>query len=168
MPSSAKTPTMAGRREPTSQDAMFFFAIVKHMKNKAEVDWNAVAAEQRLKNAEVAKVRFGQIKRKLGISSTGDGPTTPTSKASRTPKKRGVSLIKTPPADDWTSRIGAKPEHSDEEAEKREVHKDNDPYENNEEHENTKSIFGPVKREEGGSDFGKNIKEEESWVHSQF
>ncbi|KAL6871144.1 hypothetical protein J3F83DRAFT_714092 [Trichoderma novae-zelandiae] len=57
------------RREPTASEAMFFFAIVKHTRNKADIDWKAVAEEQGFKNAEVAKVRFGQVRRKLGIES---------------------------------------------------------------------------------------------------
>ncbi|KAK1245287.1 hypothetical protein MKX08_004916 [Trichoderma sp. CBMAI-0020] len=62
-----KTPTK--RPEPTASEAMFFFAIVKHTRNRADIDWDAVAQEQGFKNAEVAKVRFGQVKRKLGIDS---------------------------------------------------------------------------------------------------
>jgi hypothetical protein len=52
---------MAGptpKKEPTASEAMFFFAIVKHTRNKADIDWAAVATEQGFKNAEVAKVRF--------------------------------------------------------------------------------------------------------------
>jgi hypothetical protein len=44
------------KKEPTASEAMFFFAIVKHTRNKADVDWNSVAQEQGFKNAEVAKV----------------------------------------------------------------------------------------------------------------
>lgn len=44
------------KKEPTAAEAMFFFAIVKHTKNKADIDWSAVADEQGFKNAEVAKV----------------------------------------------------------------------------------------------------------------
>jgi hypothetical protein len=46
------------RKEPTASEAMFFFAIVKHTRNKADIDWDAVAQDQNFKNAEVAKVRF--------------------------------------------------------------------------------------------------------------
>jgi hypothetical protein len=46
------------KKEPTAAEAMFFYAIVKHMKNKADIDWHAVAEEQGFKNAEVAKVRM--------------------------------------------------------------------------------------------------------------
>lgn len=47
------TPT----KDPTASEAMFFFSIVKHTKNKADIDWVAVAEDQGFKNAEVAKVR---------------------------------------------------------------------------------------------------------------
>lgn len=48
-------------KAPTTAEAMFFFAIVKHTKNKADINWEGVASEQGLKNAEVAKVRSSQI-----------------------------------------------------------------------------------------------------------
>lgn len=48
--------TTPKKKEPTAQEAMFFFAIVKHTRNKADIDWSAVATEQGFKNAEVAKV----------------------------------------------------------------------------------------------------------------
>lgn len=44
------------KKEPTAAEAMLFFSIVKHTKNKADVDWNAVAAESGFKSADVAKV----------------------------------------------------------------------------------------------------------------
>lgn len=86
------------KKEPTPAEAMLFYSIVKNTRNKADVDWDAVATEAGFKNAEVAKVRnfnppfhplspiprhlhlfqvrFGQVKRKLGIANEG-GPTTP-------------------------------------------------------------------------------------------
>ncbi|KAG6004117.1 hypothetical protein E4U21_001388 [Claviceps maximensis] len=88
--------TTPQKKEPTAQEAMFFFAIVKHTRNKADIDWNAVAVEQGFKNAEVAKVRFGQVKRKLGISSEA-GPVAATPPmTSRTPTKRPGSLAGSP------------------------------------------------------------------------
>ncbi|KAH7321167.1 hypothetical protein B0I35DRAFT_208744 [Stachybotrys elegans] len=86
----------AKKKEPTASEAMFFFAIVKHTKNKADIDWVAVAEEQGFKNAEVAKVRFGQVKRKLGISSD---PNSSPSSVRATPTK----VVKTP-----TKRSGTK------------------------------------------------------------
>ncbi|KAG6035416.1 hypothetical protein E4U19_004720 [Claviceps sp. Clav32 group G5] len=81
------------KRLPTAQEAMFFFAIVKHTRNKADIDWNAVALEQSFKNADVAKVRFGQVKRKLGIKCDA-GPTVttpPPSCRAYTKAKRSVA-----------------------------------------------------------------------------
>ncbi|KAI9903291.1 hypothetical protein N3K66_002643 [Trichothecium roseum] len=75
--------TPEGKKQPTASEAMFFYAIVKHTKNRADIDWDGVAREQGFKNAEVAKVRFGQVKRKLGIN---DG-TTPS--GGRSTKKDG-------------------------------------------------------------------------------
>lgn len=42
---------------PTPAEATFFFKIVQHMKNKADIDWEAVAESAGFKNAGVAKVR---------------------------------------------------------------------------------------------------------------
>ncbi|KAK0634767.1 hypothetical protein B0T17DRAFT_594556 [Bombardia bombarda] len=93
-----KTPEILdGRPQPTAQEAILFFSIIRNMKTKPEIDWKAVAQEAKLKNAETAKVRFGQIKRKLGIdsnSSSGDnsssgGVAAPKTKA--TPKKASVT-----------------------------------------------------------------------------
>ncbi|KAM0343724.1 hypothetical protein ACHAPU_008315 [Fusarium lateritium] len=83
------------KKEPTAAEAMLFFSIVKHTRNKADVDWNAVATEAGFKNADVAKVRFGQVKRKLGISTETSAPArTPYS----TPKKgTGSRVSKTTP-----------------------------------------------------------------------
>ncbi|CEI69792.1 unnamed protein product [Fusarium venenatum] len=83
------------KREPTAAEAMLFFSIVKHTRNKADVDWTAVATEAGFKNADVAKVRFGQVKRKLGISTE----TTSTPRAPATPRKSAggrVSKTTTP------------------------------------------------------------------------
>ncbi|RSL55989.1 hypothetical protein CEP54_009093 [Fusarium duplospermum] len=81
------------KKEPTAAEAMLFFSIVKHTRNKADVDWDSVALEAGFKNADVAKVRFGQVKRKLGISTdTGVAPRAPS-----TPTKKGASKVaKTP------------------------------------------------------------------------
>ncbi|KAG8419146.1 hypothetical protein J3459_011495 [Metarhizium acridum] len=84
-------PETPKKKEPTASEAMFFFAIVKHTRNKADIDWSAVAAEQGFKNADVAKVRFGQVKRKLGISTNTDTPAT-----SRTPINKVASAVDSP------------------------------------------------------------------------
>ncbi|KAF4582074.1 origin recognition complex subunit 6 (ORC6) domain-containing protein [Ophiocordyceps camponoti-floridani] len=84
------------KKEPTPSEAMFFFAIVKFTRNKADIDWDAVAKEQGFKSADVARVRFGQIKRKLGINSNME--TTPASSARTSTKKRDAasSALETP------------------------------------------------------------------------
>ncbi|KAL2018648.1 hypothetical protein VTK56DRAFT_551 [Thermocarpiscus australiensis] len=56
-------------KQPTTQEAFLFFTIIKNMKGKPEIDWNAVAADNGFKNADTAKVRYGQIKRKLGLDN---------------------------------------------------------------------------------------------------
>ncbi|KAL3960130.1 origin recognition complex subunit 6 (ORC6) domain-containing protein [Purpureocillium lilacinum] len=85
------------KKEPTAAEAMFFFAIVKHTKNKADIDWSAVADEQGFKNAEVAKVRFGQIKRKLGISTNAaDSPGSASTTTRATPKRATPKKPATP------------------------------------------------------------------------
>ncbi|KAM0240842.1 hypothetical protein ACHAP5_007768 [Fusarium lateritium] len=86
---------MADKKEPTAAEAMLFFSIVKNTRNKADVDWNAVAEEAGFKNADVAKVRFGQVKRKLGISTE---TSTPARAPTSTPKKgTGSRVSKTTP-----------------------------------------------------------------------
>jgi hypothetical protein len=45
-----------GRKDPSPQEAFLFYAIIKNMKGKPEVDWAAVAVDANFKNAETAKV----------------------------------------------------------------------------------------------------------------
>lgn len=59
------TATMAdetGKQGPTPSEAIFFFNIVQHMKNKGDIDWDAVAESSGFKNSGVAKVRPPQPK----------------------------------------------------------------------------------------------------------
>ncbi|CAG9944362.1 hypothetical protein V2G26_016156 [Clonostachys chloroleuca] len=87
--------------QPTASEAMFFFSIVKNMKTQADIDWVNVAEDRGFKNAEVAKVRFGQVKRKLGIWSDNGGaksspkktktPLSTPTKVTKTPTKRGAA-----------------------------------------------------------------------------
>lgn len=42
----------------TDQEARFFLAIIRHQKNKPEIDWEAVAADAGYSNGNTAKVRF--------------------------------------------------------------------------------------------------------------
>lgn len=109
----AETP----KKEPTAAEAMLFFSIVKHTRNKADVDWEGVAQEAGFKNAEVAKVpplfypisssklthiqvRFGQVKRKLGIS-------TETTSTSRTTPRKATANAASPSKVVKTPRAGA-------------------------------------------------------------
>lgn len=41
---------------PTTNEAFFFFAILKHQISKPEINWAAVAAEVGFKNGDTAKV----------------------------------------------------------------------------------------------------------------
>ncbi|TQV97623.1 hypothetical protein V2A60_006633 [Cordyceps javanica] len=77
---------------PTPSEAIFFFNIVQHMKNKGDIDWDAVADSSGFKNAAVAKVRFGQIKRKYGLE--GDG--SPTKKSGKGGAQQPGDLPPTP------------------------------------------------------------------------
>ncbi|KAM3513736.1 hypothetical protein MY11210_002645 [Beauveria gryllotalpidicola] len=70
-----------GKAGPTPSEAIFFFNIVQHMKNKGDIDWDAVAESSGFKNAGVARVRFGQIKRKYGLE--GDSPSKKTGKGAQ-------------------------------------------------------------------------------------
>lgn len=45
-----------GRKQPTAQEAFLFYAVIKNMKGKPEVDWGAVAEDAGFKNADTAKV----------------------------------------------------------------------------------------------------------------
>lgn len=79
-------------RQPTTLEANFMFAVMENNKSALNVDWDAVAVQMGYKNGSVASVRFGQIKKSLGWSNTGAGPTTgarggATRGATGTPKK---------------------------------------------------------------------------------
>lgn len=41
---------------PSSDNALFFFTVVKHIKTKPDTDWDAVAAELGYSNANTARV----------------------------------------------------------------------------------------------------------------
>lgn len=85
-----------GRKQPTPQEAYLFYTIIKNMKGRPDIDWASVAVDNNFKNAETAKVcsalfrvrvtqsqipdtdiiflflpkvRFGQIRRKLGLDN---------------------------------------------------------------------------------------------------
>ncbi|KAK6069000.1 hypothetical protein SCUP234_06456 [Seiridium cupressi] len=71
-------------KQATDQDARFFYTVLKHMKVKPDTDWDAVASELGYNNAGTAQTRFGQIKKKLGLTFD----QTPTSQNNRVVKAR--------------------------------------------------------------------------------
>lgn len=56
MPLKAAVGGDAERKQPTPQEAFMFYTVIKNMKGKPDVDWNAVAVDNGFKNAETAKV----------------------------------------------------------------------------------------------------------------
>ncbi|KAH6621218.1 hypothetical protein B0J18DRAFT_411007 [Chaetomium sp. MPI-SDFR-AT-0129] len=72
MPPKASAKSGAGPgepKQPTAQEALLFYTVIKNMKGKPDIDWAGVAADSGFKNPETAKVRYGQVKRKLGLDS---------------------------------------------------------------------------------------------------
>jgi len=55
------TPTQTGKTypEPSAQEAMFFFNIIKNMNNTPDINWDEVAQDSGFKNATVARVSHG-------------------------------------------------------------------------------------------------------------
>lgn len=49
---------MAEKKAHSTDNALFFFTVVKHLKTKPDTDWDAVAAELGYSNAETARVGF--------------------------------------------------------------------------------------------------------------
>ncbi|KAK3343901.1 hypothetical protein B0T25DRAFT_634874 [Lasiosphaeria hispida] len=74
-----------GRKQPTAAEAYLFYTIIKNMKEKPTIDWDGVANDNNFKNAETAKVRFGQVKRKLGVDMMGPANADGGSPAANTP-----------------------------------------------------------------------------------
>jgi len=46
-----------GKPLPTPAESHMFYTLVKNMKTKPEIDWDAVAIDNNFKNADTAKVR---------------------------------------------------------------------------------------------------------------
>ncbi|KAK6844507.1 hypothetical protein PG995_014617 [Apiospora arundinis] len=74
MPSPAKD--TAKGLQATDQEARFFFIILSNMKGAPSVDWETVAKQAGYSSSDVARVRFGQIKKRLGLTS-GAAPASP-------------------------------------------------------------------------------------------
>ncbi|KAK0706574.1 hypothetical protein B0T26DRAFT_680241 [Lasiosphaeria miniovina] len=81
---------------PNQAESYLFYTMHLAMKSKPEFDWNAIAEMNGFKNAETAKVRYGQIKRKLKMetwtvpASAASGP----GSAKRTPASAGSDAKK--------------------------------------------------------------------------
>ncbi|KAK6193435.1 hypothetical protein LQW54_012465 [Pestalotiopsis sp. IQ-011] len=86
---------MDEKKAPSTDNALFFFTMVKHMKTKPDCDWDAIAAELGYSNARTAQVRYGQIKRKLGLSLDKAATTPKANKVTKsTPKSKGSAKAK--------------------------------------------------------------------------
>lgn len=59
MPPRASAKSGAGPgepKQPTAQEALLFYTVIKNMKGKPDIDWAGVAADSGFKNPETAKV----------------------------------------------------------------------------------------------------------------
>ncbi|OTA65222.1 hypothetical protein K449DRAFT_431815 [Hypoxylon sp. EC38] len=92
---------MALKNDPQSlnaSDYKFFTTIIKYLPMPAamELDWNAFAKDMGFKDATIAKMRFGQIRRKYDSSkATGNGSqdplkTTKSTKVTKPKKSKGA------------------------------------------------------------------------------
>ncbi|KJR87354.1 uncharacterized protein SPSK_01909 [Sporothrix schenckii 1099-18] len=80
------TTSAPGFPDPSPQEAMFFFNMIKNMNNQPDIDWDGVATDSGFKNAAVAKKRFYQIKQKLGLDSRTNTAVVKTPRTPRTPR----------------------------------------------------------------------------------
>ena len=48
----------SGFPDPSPQEAMFFFNMIKNMNNQPDINWDGVATDSGFKNAAVAKVQI--------------------------------------------------------------------------------------------------------------
>ncbi|KAH8781867.1 hypothetical protein BGZ57DRAFT_1003436 [Hyaloscypha finlandica] len=85
---SSATTSAATPSAPAPKEAIFFLAILNNMKNKPEVDWDAVAQSSGFKNGNTAATRFGQIKKKWGAMSSDADTTASGSSPSKSPKAK--------------------------------------------------------------------------------
>ncbi|KAG0647932.1 hypothetical protein D0Z07_6047 [Hyphodiscus hymeniophilus] len=97
------TPSNAvpGFPEPNPKEAMFFYHVINSTKNKLEarlfhsmiIDWNEVAHKGGYTNANTAAVRFGQIKRRLGLNQATASASTSTTPIKKPPKARAKKEV---------------------------------------------------------------------------
>ncbi|KAK0741697.1 hypothetical protein B0T21DRAFT_432982 [Apiosordaria backusii] len=95
-------------KKPTSAEAFLFFSIIKNLRTRPDIDWEGVARDNGFKNAETAKVRYGQVRRKLDIdnwappvkaSGSGVGKTEPDTTPGAKPRAAtGAGVKKRAPA----------------------------------------------------------------------
>ncbi|KAK8039594.1 hypothetical protein PG993_008005 [Apiospora rasikravindrae] len=80
----------ANMPKATDQEARFFFVILKNMKTQPQVDWDAVAKEAGYNSGSTAVTRFGQIKKRLGLTTAKYGPS-PAKAPTKVTKRGGKS-----------------------------------------------------------------------------
>ncbi|KAI0121518.1 hypothetical protein F4776DRAFT_220196 [Hypoxylon sp. NC0597] len=119
---------MAPKNDPTSlnaSDHKFFVTIIKYLPMPAgmELDWDAFAKDMGFKDATIAKMRFGQIRRKYGSSkAAGNGTQDPlkatkSTKVTKPKKSKGAGKGR-------GKKGGEEYNHDDDDDEKVEVIKD--------------------------------------------
>ncbi|KAK4662689.1 hypothetical protein QC763_605795 [Podospora pseudopauciseta] len=98
------TRTMAEEKapQPTSAEAFLFYSIVKNLRTRPDINWEGVARDNGFKNAETAKVRYGQVKRKLNIENWSppvkpQGGRSSGSGVGKTEMDQGTSLVSSKP-----------------------------------------------------------------------
>ncbi|KAI2617345.1 hypothetical protein GGR54DRAFT_648920 [Hypoxylon sp. NC1633] len=79
---------------PTGSDQKFFAAIFKNLPKNVDIDWDAFARDMELKDGKIAKMRLGQIRRKLDIRSPGSNGSQPFSPSKVTKSKPRVRAPK--------------------------------------------------------------------------
>ncbi|KAI1365820.1 hypothetical protein F5Y08DRAFT_302765 [Xylaria arbuscula] len=76
-PNSTTVPSADGDLKVSAADIKFFTILFKYLPRQLDIKWEDFAKEMGLKNQNVAKVRLGQIRKKLGIDGVGDSPVKP-------------------------------------------------------------------------------------------
>ncbi|KAI3321940.1 hypothetical protein HD806DRAFT_537029 [Xylariaceae sp. AK1471] len=109
-------PTSAnGETKMTAADGKFFSTMFKYLPANMDIDWEGLARELNLKNANVAKVRCRQIRTKLGVTGPGTGSGTPSSPTSAPKANANANKVKKPrkPAKGKQPKNAPAPEISD-------------------------------------------------------
>ncbi|KAI1131204.1 hypothetical protein F5Y10DRAFT_234045 [Nemania abortiva] len=77
----------------TAGDGKFFSVMSKHLPATLDIDWDQFAKDMGLKNAAVAKVRYRQIRTKLGLPGAAGTPGAGT-KAADDPQADAAKTLK--------------------------------------------------------------------------